>query len=125
MEQVVTRFYRAGPILITLLIILATFAYAPWLTTQDDPYIAALMFLSWGIAIIWHVALIVTVTERPKRETAFYAFIHLPAMVLITLTCVGFMMGPRWFSYVPARDDPKIERQLEQRPEQLTRHPDR
>jgi hypothetical protein len=111
--QLLTGIYRAGPVLITAIIILASIAYAPWFTKRDDPYILDLIFLCWGAAAIWHVALIVSATERPRREMVFYAFIHLPAMALITLTCIGFMMGPRWFSYYPGRDDPVIERQLE------------
>jgi hypothetical protein len=89
MHDWVSWVYRVGPVSITFLMILASYAYGPWASYRDESWIVHLLNFCLGIALLWHIALIIT--ERPKGEKVFYAFyglVHLPAMF-----AVGFYLG--------------------------------
>jgi hypothetical protein len=86
MRQLIYDAYRLGPVSITLLMIWASVAYSPWATYHDESWIVDVLFSCLGIALLWHIALIVT--ERPKAVFVSYTLIHLPAMLAI-----GFFFG--------------------------------
>ena len=94
MRQVGTNIYRAGPLSITVLIIVVSAPFPPSALYRHENLIEHLFDLCLAIALLWHLALIVT--RRPKGEKVFYvlyALIHLPMVFAVGIYEGMFLTG--------------------------------
>src|ERR1700689_1288378 len=82
-----TKIFRIGPILVTLLMIAWTIAVYPY-TDLNQKWA---WYTVWGMfagALLWHAALIFTQQHTSRWQYAFYAFLHIPVSLFITFWCV-------------------------------------
>ena len=90
------KIYLGGPAFLTLLVAAASIAYGatlgPCQRCSGCCWGADLVPLSWAVATVWHVALIIW--ERGKRAAYLgYGLLHLPVMLLVGLCCLGNITG--------------------------------
>jgi hypothetical protein len=100
MREVLRRFYRIGPVSMTAVLFVAAVRFTPS-QTEHGLWVACVAYSFVGVALIWHVSLVLT-TTRPKGEMILYAILNLPFLFLLTmLYSEMYAMGPHFWEAPP------------------------
>ena len=86
--------YHVGPVSLTVLLVVASAVHTVALGAcyPNCSWGINLIPISWGVAIIWHIALILT--QRGNRLNYLaYGLIHLPVMLYVCAMSLGTVTG--------------------------------
>ncbi len=94
MRPVLSDIYRFQPASITVLMFVASAPFPPSALYRYESLLEHLFDLCLGVALLWHIALIVI--GRPRGAKVFYGFyalIHLPVIFAVGLYEGMFLTG--------------------------------